>query len=85
MIHAPGLEVFAVSVDKWDSLKQAGWEELPTAEGAACELEIWNYDPCRLFAKNTMVDPFSLYLSLITDADERIESALEEMMEKIEW
>ncbi|EFB40206.1 MULTISPECIES: hypothetical protein [Parachlamydia] len=46
------------------------------------ELEVWNYDP-ELFAKDGIVDPFSLYLSLQESKDERVEGALEEMMEKI--
>lgn len=84
MIQAPQLEVFAVGPDKWDTLKQAGWEEAPEPAVASCELEIWRYDPL-LFKTDNMVDSFSLYLSLIQDADERTEMALDEMMEKIIW
>jgi DNA-binding MarR family transcriptional regulator len=47
-------------------------------------LEIWIYDPKQL-AKEGRVDPFSLYLAIRGDQDERVEAALEEMMEKIEW
>jgi hypothetical protein len=47
-------------------------------------LEVWSYDP-KLFAKEGRVDPFSLYLALRGDQDERVEAALEEMMEKVEW
>ncbi len=47
-------------------------------------VEVWGYDPKR-FAKEGRVDPFSLYLTLRWDQDERIEAALEEMMEKVEW
>ena len=52
-------------------------------EQKAC-VEVWSYDPKR-FAKEGIVDPFSLYLTLRWDQDERIEGALEEMMEKVEW
>ncbi len=48
------------------------------------QLEVWSYDPKR-FAKDGRVDPFSLYLCLRGDQDERVEAALEEMMEKVEW
>ena len=58
--------------------------ELPDREGAAFELEIWHYDP-DLFAKKGCVDPYSLYLSLKETEDERVEAALEELMEKIKW
>jgi len=63
-------------------MKHSGLEELPESDGASSELEIWNYNP-ELFSKDGIVDPFSLYLRLEADGDERIESALENMMEKI--
>jgi len=47
-------------------------------------LEVWIYDPKR-FAKDGRVDPFSLYLSLRDKKDERVEQALDEMMEKVKW
>jgi hypothetical protein len=53
-------------------------EEIPSSEGAFAELEIWNYDP-ELFAKDGYVDPISLYCSLETNKDERIELCLEEI------
>jgi len=56
---------------------------LPSSEGALIELEIWQYNP-NLFAKDGIVDPFSLYLSLEKVKDERVEAALAHMMEKIE-
>ena len=48
------------------------------------EIEVWWYPPA-LFAERGIVDPFSLYLSLKADHDERTEAALEEMMEKFQW
>lgn len=84
MLNPPLLSVVAVSPDQWKSLKQSGIEELPSSDGALIELEVWNYDP-NLFAKDAVVDPFSLYLSLQGNRDERVEAALEEMMEKVEW
>ncbi|MCE5319026.1 MAG: hypothetical protein LLG04_16890, partial [Parachlamydia sp.] len=84
MLNPPSLSVVAVSPDQWKSLEQSGIEELSSSEGASIELEVWKYDP-RLFVKNAVADPFSLYLSLQGNRDERIETALEEMMEKIEW
>ena len=46
-------------------------EEMPFSEEADCELEIWHYDP-NFFAKSDIVDPFSLYLSLKENGNERI-------------
>lgn len=84
LLTSPVLPVFATSIHQWETWKKLGTEELPSADSAEIELEIWHYDP-GLFAKNDIVDPFSLYLSLKASQNERIESALEEMMEKIEW
>lgn len=80
----PPLPVFAASMHLWEIWQKLGFEELPSADGADIQLEIWHYDP-DLFAKNNIADPFSLYLSLKENQDERIESALDEMMENVEW
>jgi len=52
-------------------------------------LEVWKYNPITLVAElpNDMpvVDPLSLYLSLKDSQDERIEMALEQIIEKYIW
>lgn len=52
-------------------------------------IEIWKYNPELLFngtlENNTVVDPLSLYLSLKDSTDERIEMALEQLIEKMIW
>lgn len=52
-------------------------------------LEVWKYNPLTLVAElpNDMlvVDPLSLYLSLKDSQDERIEIALEEIIQKYIW
>jgi hypothetical protein len=53
-------------------------------EPELCELEVWRYHP-GLFAKKNLVDRFSLYLSLNKNNDERVQAALEEMMESVQW
>ena len=45
------------------------------------ELEIWSYDPIRLAVGKQIVDPFSLYLSMQDDEDERTQMELENMLE----
>lgn len=82
LLTAPEPSVFAMSTNQWETSKQSNLEEVPLAEDADVELEIWHYDP-DLFAKDDLVDPFSLYLSLKALQDERVESALQELMEKI--
>ncbi len=57
-------------------------------EGEYC-MEVWKYDPNRLADKldydMPVVDPLSLYLSLKDSIDERIEMALEQIIEKSIW
>lgn len=84
MIGPPTLPVCAVGIDRWKEQKRMGVEELPTPEEANFEVEIWLYNP-ELFAKDDVSDPFSVYLRLREVDDERVEGALEEMMEKITW
>jgi hypothetical protein len=57
---------------------------LDLAEPNACEVEVWTYSP-DLFEKYGVVDRFSLYLSMQKTDDERVESALEEMMRQVSW
>ena len=44
-------------------------------------LEVWEYDP-KQFAKGNVADSLSVVLSLIENEDERIEEAMEELLEK---
>lgn len=85
MIAPPELPVYAISHNGWLAMKREGHvQEAPYPEEAEFQIELWRYDPM-LFSDKDSVDPFSLYLSLKESKDERIESALEEMMEKIQW
>jgi len=50
-----------------------------------CTVEKWRYCP-RILVKNShTVDRLSLYLSVQHDPDERVQIALDEMIESIEW
>lgn len=57
-------------------------------EGSIC-LELWKYDPAVIMnqvpEKNSVIDPLSLYLSLKSSSDERIQDALERIIEKYIW
>jgi hypothetical protein len=85
MLNPPKEPVYALGRQDWNKLSSKV-ETIPVEDDGTCQVQLWRYDP-RLFAQNQngCVDPFSLYLSLRQNGDERIESALEEMMEKIKW
>jgi hypothetical protein len=52
---------------------------------AVCCIQLWSYEPPRSTLSNGTVDPFSLYLSLKDDHDERIQMCLDEMMGNVKW
>jgi uncharacterized protein (DUF342 family) len=51
---------------------------------AQAQLEIWYYNPKTLSNQN-VVDDLSLFLSLREDADERVQIAVNELLEKFKW
>ena len=65
-------------------LDARGVQELPTADEADLEVELWSYKPGML-SEGPAVDRLSLYLSLRDDTDERVHSALDEMMRGVTW
>ncbi len=83
MLAPPNRPVFAVATDGWRQLRTS--KRLPNEVDAedVIEAEVWRYNP-KLFS-NGVVDRFSLFLSLRDNEDERIQLALEEMMEGIQW
>ena len=83
-LSAPANPVYALDRKEWKELSLNGCKERPIAEQDACQLEIWGYSP-RLFSEDGVADRFSLYLSLKNTDDERVESALQEMIEVIRW
>ena len=85
MIAEPADPVVAASRELWASLKQRGTvSELPAQEPQAIEVEVWSYAP-RPYRDPDIVDPLSLYLSLKKSSDERVEMALDHMMEGLPW
>ena len=47
-------------------------------------VELWHYNP-KCLTNSTIVDELSLYLALSNDPDERVQIALEQMMESLQW
>lgn len=84
MLGEPETPEYAVSSGVWQHLESKKIETIPIEEPGTCMLQIWRYDPFPL-QTDGMVDPFSLFLSLQEDKDERIEYALEEMMDQVKW
>jgi hypothetical protein len=81
----PANLVLALEGKQWKKVKTSNDVMiLDIAEPNASELEVWSYSPA-LFGKNGVVDRFSLFLSMREDNDERVQSALEAMMEQVEW
>ncbi len=79
MIGEPNVPVYAAfEPKKVDELNQEYGIEV------TFEYEVWSYNP-ELFSTNNTVDKLSLFLSLKDSTDERIQIALDEMMESIEW
>lgn len=83
MLVSPKEAVYAMGREAWKTL--AGNVKLiPIEDEDTCRIQLWRYDP-ELFAFRGRVDRFSLYLSLRDEEDERVQTAIEEMMEKTEW
>lgn len=78
-LNPPAVPCFASKdITKWTPVSTP---ELIDA-GNQFALELWRYDPGKL-SEGNCVDPLSLALSLRNDQDERVETAVEEMLEKI--
>ena len=76
MLNAPHVAYYASdSISCWD-----GIAEKKLLDGhKQVAVEFWRYDPKKLSYSNS-VDPLSLALVLENDADERVEEAVEEML-----
>lgn len=84
-LSEPNVAVFAFSPHEWKKQMQQGEVlEIAVPEPGAFEIELWKYSPDH-FAKDGMVDRLSLYLSFNDSADERVQSALDMLMEEMEW
>lgn len=87
MLVAPARQIRALNQKEWGVLqKDTNLRIIPNASSdmAPVELEIWKYDP-RLLGESGLVDPLSLYLSLADTDDERVEGALDQLLEDMPW
>jgi hypothetical protein len=87
MIARPDRQVRALTSSQWNIRPSSvSLKVIPESSNdlANIEFEIWKYDPL-LLRDSGIVDPLSLYLSLADTDDERIESALDELLENMSW
>lgn len=77
MLNEPRVLCYATnSITKW---KNIATDKLMDAD-MQCELELWRYNP-RIFSAEGYVDELSLALAYKNEVDERVEEAVEEMLD----
>lgn len=84
MMAETASRTLCMEADEWKKNHEDEMHELPNAELGATAVQIWRYDPRRL-DRSGIADPLSLYLSFEKNKDERIEMALEELLEQVQW
>ncbi len=83
MISESQYRTYAMSREEYKLLQiRNNVVELEYPAQDAIEIEIWSYSP-RLLSQGERVDNLSLYLSLKDNEDERVEMALESLLEQI--
>jgi hypothetical protein len=78
LLAAPAHPVYAITSAQWVSAQALGMQALPAAEPGACLWQVWSYDPGISPTAGT-VDALSLWLSLRSEPDERVQQALAEL------
>ena len=86
MLQQDAVPTFAILRKAFTKLLESGLiQGCPSPHGAHARIEAWRYDPLRLAGPDLTVDAFSLYLSLESDPDERVQQELGHMMENLPW
>lgn len=84
MMGKPVTPVFAVSGETWKSLSNTdGVIELESSEPDSVIIEVWKYSP-EIFSKKNLIDPISLYLSMVEFAGEDTGAALVKLIAFVE-
>jgi DNA-binding MarR family transcriptional regulator len=77
MLNPPRVNCYAIgNFSKWKSKL----EEALIDDSEQVELQLWKYDP-QILAKGSTVDILSLAMCYVDDPDERIEEAVDEMLQ----
>lgn len=80
----PRVPEYAITKDTQQLLRTQLSAPVDVEREKTCWLQVWRYAPNPL-VNGREVDPFSLFLSLQDDADERVQLELEYMMGAINW
>lgn len=78
----PAELAYAVASGQWP--KTNAPRNIPTPDTGTCIVELWRYSPDPM-SERGCVDPLSLALSLGNAKDERLQLAIDELMERIAW
>lgn len=82
-LSEPSRKTVAADGNQWRRIQREGAiKEVPPTEEAATSVEVWKYSPQTW---GETVDPLSLYLSLRDSPDERVQNALDLMLERFPW
>jgi len=84
MMAASAARTICMEAEQWKKNHSEETCELPNAELGATIVQVWRYDPRRL-DRNGVADPLSVYLSFGKNKDERVEMALENLLEDVQW
>ncbi len=84
MLNEPQQTVLAMTAEAVQIAKIEGIGFEPRAPGDAVAVQVWRYTP-ELLDRQKTVDPLSLWLSLRSDVDDRIQMALDEIEENFPW
>ncbi|NRB65105.1 MAG: hypothetical protein HRU40_19160 [Saprospiraceae bacterium] len=83
MLMQPQLDIYAVELKKWNTIKELfNIEELQHDHDGSVKIELWRHDPS-LLARENIIDPLSLLLSMENNEDERIEIAKEQLFNEL--
>ncbi len=84
MLNPPGIPCYAIGSKIFKEMELNQIDPAWAMPGTCAELEIWNYD-LDILAQDGCVNALSLALSLKCNQDERVQQAVEEMMEEYQW
>ena len=79
MLNAPNVKCYATErISQWKDVMTNSLQD----SQVQVAVEMWRYNPRKLSTRN-IVDELSLALALREDADERVEEAIEEMLNEL--